>query len=667
MIVPASLRTRLLVLMLAGTAALALPTLAIVVSLAQGLVDQLASRTAVGEVLRQQARVAALVDREVALAVKLADDPAVRAWAARPGDAPARAAALASLESYRRSFRSGGCFLALERDRTYYSLDAADGRARLRTAPLAEGAPADRWYFDAVRRPESHLLNVDANVAMGTVKVWVNVPLRGEGGAPLGVGGGGIDLSDFLAELARDAGPGAGSILVDRRGVLQAHWDRRLVERNARAGSDAEKITLQSLVPPAEAAALEAAVAALAEGRSRVETLRLTLEGRRRIVAATAMPGTGWIGLVALDPARAGSLAEFAPLLVAVAAGIAALVAALLALLDRWLLRPLAALTAAARAVASGAPAGRLPSGRADEIGLLARTFEAMDGAVREAHDRLQARVEERTRQLSGANRALEASQARISESLAAARALQETVLPPPGELAADLGEHVVVYRPRDEVGGDLYEHRRLAGGSITAVLDCTGHGVPGAFMAMSASSVLKRVLDEVDDGDPARVLAALDRRLREARRHAGGHGGLDAGVDAALCRLRPAERALDFAGAGLSLFLVEAGVAREVRGDRGRAGYHGRRGAGAWRAVTLRPAAGARVYLCTDGVLDHPGGPGGHGLGTARLLALLASLAEVPMAAQRGRLEAALDEWAGGRPARDDLTILGFQVDWRS
>jgi serine phosphatase RsbU (regulator of sigma subunit) len=79
-----------------------------------------------------------------------------------------------------------------------------------------------------------------------------------------------------------------------------------------------------------------------------------------------------------------------------------------------------------------------------------------------------------------------------------------------------------------------------------------------------------------------------------------------------------------------------------------------------------LRPASGARVYLATDGVLDHPGGARGHGLGTDRFMALLAGLAGVPLGEQRARLVEALGRWAGGRPQRDDLTILGFQVDWR-
>lgn len=564
----------------------------------------------------------------------------LRRWARREKDTEAAAAALEQLESYRRAFRDQSFFLALESSRTYYVYDGAPDQRRVRAVPLRPDSPADRWYFEALRRGSPYGLNVDVNATLGAVKVWINVLLRDADGTALGVGGSGIDVSDFLAEAASSAASGAPTILVDRRGVLQAHWNRAYVERNARALEDAGKLTIQDLLPsPDDRERLAAMLARLAAEEEDVGTLTLGMEGRTWLVAAAFMKGMDWHDLVLLDASSILSTRQFMPLLAAIAAGIALLLAVLTWTLDRWILRPLASLTAASRAVAEGDYGVTVPVAREDEGGLLARTFNKVTSTILDYTLRVQERVEDRTRQLSEANSALRASRHRIDESIRYAREIQASILPSEEALRADLGEPLVLFLPRDVVGGDFYLHRRVAGGYLAGVVDCTGHGVPGAFVSMAASAALDALIEAHPAAEPGEMLGHLDRQLRQAKRRREERGALDAGLDVALCRANRAERRLLFAGAGLSLHLVQAGEVTEVRGDRARVGYRGAAPAGIYRTRAFSPPDGVRAYLVTDGILDQAGGERGFGLGSERLAALLRSLAGVPMGEQRTRL----------------------------
>lgn len=656
-----SLRTRFLWLFLGAGLALAGLTFVVFESTARAIASHYATRYATREALLQQSRVRALVEREVALAVKLADDPTLRNWAAREGDPALRALAMQDLESYRRAFRSRSYFVALHGSLSYLVYDPKPGVEAVRTTRLTAGAPSDRWYFETLQRDRAFELNVDRNVTLDAVKVWVNVVMRDRAGRPMGIAGTGIDLTDFLDRLHSGDGE-ARTMLVDGRGIVEAHWDRAIVERNAQALSDDAKTTVYGLLSPEDGVRLRGAIAGLAAGG--VHVMSLQLDGRPHLAAVTALPEIGWYGLVLLDASQVLSARRLLPILLAMAAGALALLAVLVVVLDRLLLRPVARLTAAAHAVAGGDYRVHVPDARRDELGLLARTFNAMTASLGDYTTRLQEMVAARTRELGDANAALRASQARIDESLRCARELQAALLPSRAALEAELGPPALVFRPRDEVGGDVYHVAPVEGGAVAAVVDCTGHGVPGAFISMIASSVLKHAHED-GTADPRDLLVRLDRGVRDVRQP-GALGELDAGLDVVACRLDHRTRTLTVAGAGLPAFLVQGGEVIELAGDRHRVGYAGSAPRTRFAAHVLAPPSGARVYLVSDGVLDHPGGERGFGFGGARLKALLASLAAVPMAEHGARIEAALRDWAGGRPQRDDLTLLGFELRWR-
>ena len=258
-------------------------------------------------------------------------------------------------------------------------------------------------------------------------------------------------------------------------------------------------------------------------------------------------------------------------------------------------------------------------------------------------------------------------SHRRITDSLEYARLIQKSLLPEPGLLGRHIPDHFVLYRPREMVGGDFYSLAADPEGFLLAVADCTGHGVPGAFMTMSAHAILVQVLAKAGPGDPARILAEMNRAMKGALHQHGpsdGPGHLDNGLDMALARFDPGARRLRFAGARLALWLfLPGGEFRELRGNRHSLGYRRSDPDFPFTANNVALPPGTSCYLFTDGILDQHGGTRGFSFGARRLREALRSLQGLPMAAQGPELERALSHYRGANPQRDDITLLGLRT----
>lgn len=228
---------------------------------------------------------------------------------------------------------------------------------------------------------------------------------------------------------------------------------------------------------------------------------------------------------------------------------------------------------------------------------------------------------------------------------------------------AADL-----VWEPRDVVGGDFYQFSQGEGGWFGAVADCTGHGVPGAFMTLIASSSLTQALEQHGPHDPALLLGQVNRSIKQTLGQGDGADetpGSDDGMDAAFFWYEPASRQLVFAGARLALFVLYPG-AQEVElieGQRKGVGYVDSELGYVWRNHRLTLTPGSLVFVTTDGLIDQVGGPRAIALGKKRVRqALLGAPERTPVAVNRTVLQA-LRDWQGEHHRRDDLTFFSFSV----
>ncbi len=629
--------------------------------------DRYARRFAGTRVELEKDRIVATIDRDLVLSQKLADDPIVRAWMKNEADGALERSAREQLESYRSFLRDKAYFVAVASSGSYYARTPDTGEV-VRTI-LSEDNPADRWLYRTLNSGDPYELNVNYDALLDENRVWINVVVQdpANGGMPIGVAGCGMDLTKFLKAMVGTQVSGMTTAVVDYQGRFQAYDDAAVVEHNARAVSDADKVDLYSLLrDPKDLRNLKSA---LADSVSRtVDPFPLHFDGQRRVAAIGAMPDLGWYVVCLVDPSSVLGLTDFLPLVVAGGLALLLVLSTTAAATRTLVLKPLEKLTGAAKVIAEGAYDVELPVRERNEIGLLSESFNRMTAKVRSYINGLESMVRERTAALEGANR-------QIMDSIEYARLIQDSVLPPRSLLDQGLGSHGELLLPRDTVGGDFYYFRADARGFWAAVIDCTGHGVPGALMTMMTSPLLDRAIDTAGGRGPAAVLNALHASVQASLKADRSH--LDNGLDIALVRyLRGGvggeERAgeLLFSGAGLSLFLggLAAGAAPgkevvEFRGDRTRLGYTSISATQTWKEERI-PLDGPRiVYLVSDGVLDLHGGERGFPLGRSGFLEILEDLGSYTMADRCRHIQDAFDAYSGDLPARDDLCLFAFEV----
>jgi serine phosphatase RsbU (regulator of sigma subunit) len=635
---------------------------------ARGIAQAFARRFAEKHALLDKSRILAPIQREVALARKLADSEVMRAWCRAEADPAAARMARAELESFRQAFSDHSYFFIPAASRHYYFNNAADEfRGHELRYTLDPADPANAWYFKTMASEEAFSLHVDSSEQLGLLKVWINVLVQ-DGRRKLGLVGTGVDLSAFMRETAQSGDRAVTTVLVDRKGYLQAYPNSNYMDYNARMKDEARRMTLfQLLGSDADRALLRARITRLSSGQSGLEVFPLVVEGRRYLVAATFMSEIDWVNLALVDPAQVMGLRPFAPILGFMLFSLVLTIVLVSLLLNRLVLKPLERLTASSRRIAQGQYEIELPVDRRDEIGLLTDSFNHMAATIRDHTANLERKVQERTEALSRANQKLTESSRKITDSLDYAHLIQASMLPKAETLAAAIPDHFVLFRPRDIVGGDFYGFAQDPEGFLVAVGDCAGHGVPGAFMSMSASAVLEQLLAKLGPEDPALILRELNdamKSLLHQSERALGSGRLDNGLDLALVRVLPAAGVARFAGARLSLWTVGPdGALQEHKGDPQSLGYR--------RSLTdfhftnkeIPLAAASSFYLFTDGILDQHGGPKGFGFGQRRLREVILAMSDQPMSRQLGILEGILRDYQGSNLQRDDITFMGFRV----
>ncbi len=225
-----------------------------------------------------------------------------------------------------------------------------------------------------------------------------------------------------------------------------------------------------------------------------------------------------------------------------------------------------------------------------------------------------------------------------------------------------------LVWEPRDIVGGDFYQFCTAEGGWFATVADCTGHGVPGAFMTLIASTSLSQAIAQNGPKDPAGLLGHVNRSIKQMLGQVDGQDdtpGSDDGLDAACFWFEPASGRLVYAGARLTMFVLRPGAdgVEMLDGQRQGVGYVDSDFNYVWHNQELQLPAGSLVFVSTDGLIDQIGGPRGIAFGKRRVRELLrAHHAHTPAQVNAALVEA-LSDWQGEQPRRDDLTFFCFRT----
>jgi len=248
-----------------------------------------------------------------------------------------------------------------------------------------------------------------------------------------------------------------------------------------------------------------------------------------------------------------------------------------------------------------------------------------------------------------------------IMQSLRYASRIQSAILPAREELASVTADHFLIWEPRDIVGGDFFWFQPMNEGCFIIVGDCTGHGVPGAFMTLIAWGMLDRSITGAQGNKPSLVLAGLHRGVQSLLGQNRESGETDDGLEAGVCFINSSKREMTFAGARFSLWKSSKDDVVEIKGDRNGLGYRRYSQEASFTDLSFSLDVGDAFYLTTDGLTDQIGGLDGRSFGKRRFRELLKTYQGAPMRDQVEFLRQKFSDFQGKQKRRDDVTVLGF------
>ena len=285
--------------------------------------------------------------------------------------------------------------------------------------------------------------------------------------------------------------------------------------------------------------------------------------------------------------------------------------------------------------------------------------------SLRLERDTLDMRVQKRTNDLNLTLEKVEEANSHILSSLRYARKIQLAILPGREQVDRIIKDYFIIWTPRDVVGGDFYYIDKLKGITIIAVADCTGHGVPGAFMTMVASSELRRIVREEKCFSPDEILHRLNTRINQSLRQGNGESSLsDEGLDIGVCVIVKSMNELMFAGAKMPLYYFSEERLEVIKGDRYSVGYVTKKGDVRYTTHRIKLHEGMKFYMATDGFTDQPGEGKRRRFSTSRFKQLLIDSHKLDFDQQQLAFLVEHDRFRGNRAAVDDITVVGFSPD---
>lgn len=271
-------------------------------------------------------------------------------------------------------------------------------------------------------------------------------------------------------------------------------------------------------------------------------------------------------------------------------------------------------------------------------------------------YNTLEKKVEERTLELKGKNED-------ITASINYAKRLQKGILPSRNFIQQLLPESFVYFKPKDIVSGDFYWVDRTQSKILFAVVDCTGHGVPGAMMSIIGRNLLDQAVNEKGMTLSSEILNFLQVGLSSAFGQTGDNrADLYDGMDLALCCLDLNTNMLDFAGANNSLHLVQDNELIVLKGDKVgiTAEYQI---SNSYKNIEIEIKSGDMIYLTSDGYADQFGGERYKKFTYARMNQLFEDIHTLSMDEQYNRLKDEINAWKGKRDQIDDICVMGVRI----
>jgi serine phosphatase RsbU (regulator of sigma subunit)/uncharacterized protein HemY len=263
---------------------------------------------------------------------------------------------------------------------------------------------------------------------------------------------------------------------------------------------------------------------------------------------------------------------------------------------------------------------------------------------------------------LHSKNNLIEHQKKEITDSIEYAKTIQHAMLPNENEIRELFPQSFVLFKPKDIVSGDFYWFRKFNNIHFVAAADCTGHGVPGAFMSMIGNDKLNFALQEKKHILPSEILGELNRGVKNALKQNDLSSKSRDGMDIVLCAFDPKNKTVNYSGANRTLYHISKGELKEYPPTKSAIGGFTSENF-EYTLKTINYSEGDIFYLFTDGYPDQFGGEKGKKLMIKNFKQFLLSISEKPMDIQKQELDKTFETWKGSFEQIDDVLVIGVRV----
>lgn len=281
----------------------------------------------------------------------------------------------------------------------------------------------------------------------------------------------------------------------------------------------------------------------------------------------------------------------------------------------------------------------------------------------------LEIKVQERTKDLEFAKKEIEDIHQKTKDSIEYASLIQHSIIPVDEHFKKYFVDYATIWQPKDIVGGDIYLFEELQDEDkcILMVIDCTGHGVPGAFVTMLVKAIERQIITNLnlnsDSISPAKILKEFNKSVKHLLKQEHKESISNAGFDGGIIFYDKTNKIIKFAGAETPLFYIEDEELKIIKGSRHSIGYKKSDPNYEFKEHTIQVKSGMKFYLTTDGYLDQNGGNKSFPLGKRRFGEILLKNKTKNFKEQKENLLIELKKYQGDNDRNDDITLVGFEI----
>ena len=299
-----------------------------------------------------------------------------------------------------------------------------------------------------------------------------------------------------------------------------------------------------------------------------------------------------------------------------------------------------------------------------NEITRLSEHFNLMLEQLEDYYSELEDKVKQRTAEIRTKKEQIEAQQVAIMDSIHYAKRIQTSILPSDDYVKSLIENSFIFYRPKDIVSGDFYWFTKRGQYVFAAAVDCTGHGVPGAFMSIVGYNQLDYAVNIVKNDKPDEILNIMNKRVADTVRHNSGSKTIvKDGMDMTLCRFDFENMEMQCAGAYNPVYIVRNNELLEIKSDRLAVGSYYDNPDKKYKNNVFKLHTNDIIYLFSDGYADQFGGPKNRKFLKKNFRKLLLEISEKTLDEQNQSLEETIDGWRQDYHQIDDILVIGIKI----